>query len=156
VKAIKVIVVALFSICLLTACVSTPPAPSEQYDAQAKLNEYRRSVGVPELNWDYELERMAQDWANWLCVIDARTDAPHRNLYEVLDAQYGWWWYLGENISWGSPSRLTNMTDAVVVWWERFPAHKAGMLLDYTQYVGIAINRCANGVNYVVANFGQK
>jgi uncharacterized protein YkwD len=135
---------------------ATPAAGSQSAAARlasdvfARLNAERRARGLPELDWDGDLARMAADWSTRM----ARTgDFSHRDLGAAGSlpgiARFS---ALGENIAWveGYPS----MGYQLHVGWMRSSGHRANQLQPGFDAVGIAVV-CDGGRAWATQNFGR-
>lgn len=111
-------------------------------------NAARKEVGCPPLEWDENLAKYAEEWANYLISIKK---IKHRNTFEY-----------GENIFWGSGETYT-LVDAAKMWFKekkKFKGrkykpqcgHYTQMIWRNTIKVGAAIIR-KNGITICVANY---
>lgn len=119
-------------------------------DKQAFLeihNRERKTLGVEPLEWDYNLARIASDYARKLHSM---------NRLQHSNSEYG------ENLFWGSDESFT-MADAAKSWlsekkylksnyYEPKAGHYTQMIWQKTKRVGAGIYRGKNGT-YVVANY---
>jgi uncharacterized protein YkwD len=133
---------------LATACVTWTPAPP-QNEWLAATNQVRTQAGVPAIPWDTELERMAQDWANWLC---ANGGFYHRALAATLHSYGGAWERLGEVMVKGPIATF----DWAMYFWQRSPSHYSTVVDPRFALMGGGHAVCPGGQDIWVANFGKR
>ena len=133
-------------------------------DAQKILEHHnfaRKEVGVPDLEWSRELAAYAQEWANHLAKNGCRME--HRKQAMMHNEP------LGENLFWGSSSKVYHPVDASLSWYSEKKIYKYGkfgkgnwhaighytqMVWRSTTKVGVGVAVCKNGALMVVANYG--
>jgi len=129
----------------------TPPAPTPQppsgldaFEAEvlSLVNEFRAANGLPPLESDARLNEAAEDWSMTMATGDFFA---HSTPAQVEEQNYDWraW---GENIAAGQQT-----PDSVVDAWIDSPGHRANMLSENFQDIGIGYYYLENdtgSVNY--------
>lgn len=142
---------------LAAACVPPPPVasgtPTEQAMATeifAKVNAERAARGLPAYAWDGQLAGIAAQWAAEM----SRSGFRHRDLGSLFgDPAFDRWWGLGENIFTGSAPVFTS-GDAHLAWMHS-GGHRANVLEDGFDAVGIGVYCAPDGRTFAVQNFGR-
>lgn len=134
-----------------------------QEDAQEALvfhNNVRKDVSVQPLEWDIDMAKYAQEWADYLAN-DNDCNIEHRGNIGKNSKN------AGENIFWGSGMDYTAL-DASEKWYGEIKSYTYGVLSNqnwystghYTQIVwrntkkvGIGVSKCSSGATIIVANY---
>jgi uncharacterized protein YkwD len=133
---------------------------------QAKLmlehhNKVRKEVGTVPLVWSNELASYSQRWAEYLAK-ENNCEMRHRGENDREGKRYG------ENIFWGSDSKVYKPIDASISWYSEIKdytyatlspnnwsttGHYTQMVWKNTRKMGAGVAFCPSGAIIVVANY---
>lgn len=116
----------------------------------AKVNEFRRAAGLPELRADPALARVAkyrsQDMvaSGYFGHTNPSNGATVFTLMDQWGIPYAW---AGENLAWNSYP-VDRSPDAVVDGWTKSPSHRANLLGAHYERMGVGVAVTADGTKY--------
>ena len=143
-----------------TAEAATGCQPGSEFQLRDMINSFRSANGgLPALPLSAELNRKAQEWADWM--MTNRKMAHSNTVYGSL--AYGvttGWSYIGENVAYNSGGLVAAQTAL-----QNSPPHRANMLAinyntgqphaDWTE-MGVGISRGPDGIIWVAQTFVRR
>lgn len=135
----------------ITTTVQTNPQDNNadyiRWRLAALMNDHRESLGLTKIDYNTELNNLAQEWADY----SAANNASNHNPFFIQKMTSMGYQYSGENFA-----STSYAIDPGYVMHRNFlasPGHKANMEKVYWNNVGIGVAQ-ANGRTYVAVNFG--
>lgn len=143
-RAILVLAAALGVGAAVAAVPASPAAASEQSAIVTATNAERASAGLPALASNPGLDRVAQDWAQYMSDTGRMQHRP-----DLSDGVPEGWTSLGENVASGYRDG-----EDVVTGWMNSPGHRENILGDFTD-IGVGWVVDGSGTSWSVQVFGS-
>lgn len=143
-----------FALLFATAATVATPAPSRAATATdtereilALVNQARAAAGLVPLRSDYRLWTIADDRSAGMASVDVLSHGADASLEGALDRRGVQWYRHGEVIAWTSVSSARAAASLHELWFGSAP-HRALLLSDRFNYLGIGLARSATGRTY--------